>query len=176
MHSSVGEEMQPAAGMCFPASRFRAEAQQPFTDASPSVPGAFALYGSGVCPALMASSANCCRSWRNHASDPCPWPLAAAVALSAVTAVTPQAAAAPPEEERSAGNQGCCDIAVTDQARDRILVLDANKEVWETGGNSRTVKWSWRPTAEEGFDGLLDNWGLPDEARLRHFDGKRYLL
>lgn len=102
-------------------------------------------------------------------------PLAAALILSATAAVAPQAATASPKESAVA-TEGCCDIVVTDQARDQILVLDANKGEWETGRDSRSVKWSWRPTLEEGFDGLLDNWGLPDEAKLRHFGGKTYLL
>lgn len=74
------------------------------------------------------------------------------------------------------GSEGCCDVVVTDQARDQILVLDARKRIWDAGPDSRAVKWAWRPTLEEGFDGLVDNWGLPDEAKLRHFRGKTYLL
>jgi hypothetical protein len=103
------------------------------------------------------------------------WPLATGVVLSAAAFVAPTAATAASPGEGATARAGCCDIVVTDQARDQILVLDAAKD-WEGGPTSQVVKWAWRPTLEEGFDGLIDNWGLPDEAKLRHFRGQRYLL
>ena len=67
---------------------------------------------------------------------------------------------------------GSYDVVVTDQASDRIIVLDTDDTSWTTDSQ----RWSWKPTAAHGFGDLTDNWGLPDEAKLRHRDGRSYLL
>lgn len=63
-------------------------------------------------------------------------------------------------------------IVVTEQASDQILVLASEPGAWERA----TVTWRWRPTAANGFGDLVDNWGLPDEAKLRHRGDQAYLL
>lgn len=93
--------------------------------------------------------------------------LTVGLAVAAVAAATPQAATAAPDR----GHRG--DVVVTDQARDQIIVLDTREGDWT---NPKAVRWTWQPTAEQGFGELLDNWGLPDEAKLRTLHGRRYLL
>lgn len=72
--------------------------------------------------------------------------------------------------------EACGHIVVTDQGRQQILVLDISRSDWTVDGEPSSVVWSWRPTAAEGFGGLSDSWGFPDEAKLRHFRGEAYLL
>ncbi|GGU14050.1 DUF6528 family protein [Nocardioides albus] len=109
---------------------------------------------------------------------PVPHLTAAAIistAFALVTSITPVAAApaaAQPASATGGANASPYDIVVTDQASDRIIVLDANDVDWTSGAE----RWAWKPTAAEGFGDLTDNWGLPDEAKLRHRDGRRYLL
>jgi len=55
-------------------------------------------------------------------------------------------------------------IAITEQASDQILVLASEPGAWEKA----TITWRWRPTAANGFGDLVDNWGLPNEAKLRY--------
>ena len=95
------------------------------------------------------------------------------IALTSTAALAP-ATAQPASAVSAADNTNASpyDIVVTDQASDRIMVLDANDTGWSTGAQ----KWAWKPTAAEGFGGLTNNWGLPDEAKLRQRDGHRYLL
>ncbi|GAB3427390.1 DUF6528 family protein [Flindersiella endophytica] len=63
-------------------------------------------------------------------------------------------------------------IAITEQASDQILVLASEPGAWEKA----TISWRWKPTATNGFADLVDNWGLPDEAKLRHRGDQAYLL
>jgi hypothetical protein len=63
-------------------------------------------------------------------------------------------------------------IVITEQASDQILVLASEPGAWEKA----TITWRWRPTAANGFGDLVDNWGLPDEAKLRHRGDQAYLL
>lgn len=93
--------------------------------------------------------------------------LAATATISLTAASTPASAAPGP-----GGPKKPYDIVVTDQASDQIIVLDADPAGWISGA----PKWAWKPTAEEGLGDLTDNWGLPDEAKLRHHHGRRYLL
>lgn len=91
-------------------------------------------------------------------------------AVSAALTVAPPGATAERGQNPNTGR--CCDVVVTDQARDQITVLDTRSD-WN---DPRAVRWSWRPTADQGFADLLDNWGLPDEAKLRTYRHRRYLL
>ncbi|WP_222721664.1 DUF6528 family protein [Actinomadura sp. HBU206391] len=63
-------------------------------------------------------------------------------------------------------------IVVTEQATDRILVLDSDRQSWQ----ETKVLWSWRPSAANGLGDLVAGWGAPSEAKLRHRDGKPHLL
>lgn len=63
-------------------------------------------------------------------------------------------------------------IVVTEQATDRILVLDSTSTSW----TDAEFEWSWRPTAENGMGAYVDAWGHPDEAKLRHRGDQAYLL
>ncbi|MFK7692465.1 DUF6528 family protein [Paenibacillus sp. HJGM_3] len=55
-------------------------------------------------------------------------------------------------------------IAVTSQSADRILVFDPAATDWS---EPKALKWSWQPTADNGFDGLNRMWGLPTDAKVR---------
>ncbi|MBC6466303.1 hypothetical protein HKK74_12435 [Actinomadura alba] len=63
-------------------------------------------------------------------------------------------------------------IVVTEQATDRILVLDSDRQSWQ----ETKVLWSWRPSAANGLGDLVASWGAPSDAKLRHRDGKPHLL
>ncbi|MBO0991825.1 DUF6528 family protein [Bacillus sp. SD088] len=68
-------------------------------------------------------------------------------------------------------------IAVTDQKSQQILVFDPakegmeEKEVWD----KQDAEWTWSPTDENGFAGLLDGWGHPSDVTLREIDGEQYM-
>lgn len=90
--------------------------------------------------------------------------LAAAVAMSLVVAGSAAGQTAAGDSEAA--------IAITEQASDQILVLASDDDAW----SKAQVTWRWRPTAANGFEDLVDNWGLPDEAKLRHRGNQAYLL
>lgn len=73
-----------------------------------------------------------------------------------------------------AGNRGDSaeSIVVTEQRTDQILVLDSKASSW----TDAEYEWSWKPTAENGFGDFVDNWGAPDEAKLRYQGDQGYLL
>ncbi|CAG7644563.1 DUF6528 family protein [Paenibacillus allorhizosphaerae] len=65
----------------------------------------------------------------------------------------------------STGNQGGdCWIAVTDQASRRILVFDSERKDWNS---AEALKWSWSPSALNGFSDGPKGWGLPSDVKLR---------
>ncbi len=90
--------------------------------------------------------------------------LAAAVATSLVVAGSAAG-------QTTAGDSEAA-IAITEQASDQILVLASDDVAW----SKAQVSWRWRPTAANGLEDLVDNWGLPDEAKLRHRGNQAYLL
>ncbi|UUZ95115.1 DUF6528 family protein [Paenibacillus sp. P25] len=55
------------------------------------------------------------------------------------------------------------DIAVTDQASDRVLVFQADAAEW----SGSKAKWSWAPDESNGFADLMSAWGSPTDARVR---------
>ncbi|WP_026256988.1 DUF6528 family protein [Actinopolymorpha alba] len=59
-------------------------------------------------------------------------------------------------------------VAGTDQASQRILVLDPSVENWNEANNSKALKWAWQPTAADGFTEPTPGWRLVDEAKLRY--------
>lgn len=64
------------------------------------------------------------------------------------------------------------DIAVSDQASKKILVMDPAASDWNSPD---AVKWSWAPTSSNGFAEFTSYWGLPTEGRVRDsefFGGK----
>ena len=56
-------------------------------------------------------------------------------------------------------------IAVTDQKSRHLYVLDLDDPDWSDEGS---VLWDWTPTAELGFGGLILNYWLPSEVKLRY--------
>lgn len=92
---------------------------------------------------------------------------AAAAVLVTVGAPTERAGAG-----ATSGRDSAAQIVVTEQATDQILVLDSYRDSWQ----QTKISWRWRPTAQNGLGDLVDNWGAPDEAKLRHHDGQDYLL
>jgi hypothetical protein len=56
-------------------------------------------------------------------------------------------------------------IAATDQASRKIVVFDPADPDWNDEG---AVKWSWSPSASNGFSGLTWGWGLPSGVKLRN--------
>ncbi|MFE5323657.1 DUF6528 family protein [Paenibacillus sp. NPDC056579] len=68
------------------------------------------------------------------------------------------------------------DIAVSDQASKKILVMDPAASDWNSPS---AVKWSWAPSGTNGFAEFTSFWGLPTEARVRDsqfFGGKVMLV
>ncbi|MCV4231159.1 DUF6528 family protein [Virgibacillus sp. LDC1] len=59
------------------------------------------------------------------------------------------------------------DIAMSDQASQKILVMDPGVSDWN---DPSAVKWTWAPSASNGFAEFTANWGLPTEARIRNSD------
>lgn len=59
-------------------------------------------------------------------------------------------------------------VAITDQATNRILVLDPTVSDWSASNDQAALKWSWQPTSTNGFSDAMPNWGLPSSARLRY--------
>src|SRR5882724_6254961 len=56
-------------------------------------------------------------------------------------------------------------VAITDQANGgSIRVFDLAKTDWNAAG---AQKWSWKPTAANGFGNLTGAWGAPTDAKLR---------
>ncbi|MFK7692467.1 DUF6528 family protein [Paenibacillus sp. HJGM_3] len=55
-------------------------------------------------------------------------------------------------------------IGVSDQASQKVLVLDPAVSDWNSDS---AIKWSWSPSASNGFGDLTGAWGLPTEVRLR---------
>ncbi|NIK54572.1 DUF6528 family protein [Kribbella shirazensis] len=76
------------------------------------------------------------------------------------------------DADGAGGRDSSEQIVVTEQATDQILVLDSDRDSWQ----NTKIAWSWRPTAQDGLGDLVDNWGAPDEAKLRHRGGQAYLL
>ncbi len=64
------------------------------------------------------------------------------------------------EEEK----EPCEQVAVTDQASDRILVLNAAAPDWD---GDDAVIWSWSAHGRSDFDVLASGWGLPTDAKIR---------
>ena len=56
-------------------------------------------------------------------------------------------------------------ISVTDQKSKHLYVLDLDDPDWSDEGS---VLWDWTPTAELGFGGLISNYWLPSEVKLRY--------
>lgn len=69
-------------------------------------------------------------------------------------------------------------IATTDQASERILVLDPSVGDWRATGNRKALKWSWAPSAADGFTAPDLGWRYVDEVKLRYSakDDTRYVL
>ncbi|GGE02626.1 DUF6528 family protein [Paenibacillus nasutitermitis] len=56
-------------------------------------------------------------------------------------------------------------VAVTDQSvGGKILVLDPNVPDWNSAS---AIKWSWAPSAANGFSNPTPGWGLPSSVKLR---------
>ena len=66
-------------------------------------------------------------------------------------------------------------IALADQSKDdpRILVMDYNQKDWSRA-NNKSVLWSWKPS-DSGINDAT-SWTLPNDARLRNINGKRYMV
>ncbi|UUZ95167.1 DUF6528 family protein [Paenibacillus sp. P25] len=67
-------------------------------------------------------------------------------------------------------------IVTTNQATQRIEVYDPAVSDWNTGG---ALKWSWYPSASNGFTNPTVGWGSPSDARLRDssfFGGQRLVV
>lgn len=70
---------------------------------------------------------------------------------------------------------GDYDIAVSDQASKKIVVMDPAVSDWNS---SSAIKWSWAPSTSNGFADLTAYWGLPTEGRIRNstFFGTQVML
>ncbi|MFD2081176.1 hypothetical protein SAMN05421678_104138 [Actinopolymorpha cephalotaxi] len=87
--------------------------------------------------------------------------------LLAATVAGPAAAATADGQARPAP------IIVTEQAGDRVVVLDSTKR-W---ANPNATLWSWQPGVDSDTGDTSTSWGLPDDARLRTgADGNQYVL
>ncbi|GAA2772565.1 DUF6528 family protein [Saccharopolyspora taberi] len=86
-----------------------------------------------------------------------------ALALTALLSTPGVAAAAPAADGQ---------IVLTEQASDRIVVLEADPADWA----EQKFAWSWKPLPRNGMGEFTGNWGNPDEAKLAERGGKRFLL
>lgn len=66
-------------------------------------------------------------------------------------------------------------IVVTDQGAKKILVLDPKVSDWNSND---AVKWSWYPSASNGFDTPTPGWRLPSDVKFRNssFYGGQVML
>ncbi|GAA4066711.1 DUF6528 family protein [Actinomadura miaoliensis] len=60
-----------------------------------------------------------------------------------------------------------------DQARRRLVVLDASKRSWV---GKRAVRWSWKPTAARGYRDVAGAWGGASDVRVRRWHGRTYVV
>ncbi|WP_218090196.1 DUF6528 family protein [Paenibacillus solanacearum] len=58
-----------------------------------------------------------------------------------------------------------CDIGAGDQASQQIMVFDPNAPDWNAGS---ALKWTWAPSAANGFASPTPGWGLPTDMKLRN--------
>lgn len=108
--------------------------------------------------------------------------LAAVIAaVLAVSITLPGAAAADPGSETrqdARGDEGRYLVAGTDQASQKILVLDPSVEDWAVANTRKALKWSWAPSPKNGFPDPVPEWRNVDEAKLRYSEkyDTRYVL
>ncbi|MFK7692458.1 DUF6528 family protein [Paenibacillus sp. HJGM_3] len=60
---------------------------------------------------------------------------------------------------------GDCDIGAGDQASQQLMVFDPSAADWNLAS---ALKWSWAPSAVNGFSNPTPGWGLPTEMKLRN--------
>jgi hypothetical protein len=93
----------------------------------------------------------------------------ASLALGIGLVATPAAATVDSHEgQAQPSSQTRFLVAGTDQASQQILVFDAAKTDWSHAQDSAALKWSWAPTAKNGFPQPVPEWRLVDEAKLRY--------
>ena len=66
-----------------------------------------------------------------------------------------------------------CWIAATDDASQSIMVFDPAVTDWNS---SSAVKYTWAPSASNGFTNPAEGWGLPADVKLRNYMGSQYII
>ncbi|MGW6273033.1 DUF6528 family protein [Streptomyces sp. NPDC055060] len=95
----------------------------------------------------------------------------------------PPAAAAPASAVGAAGGagdvpRGTPPVLLTDQATQKILVLDPRRRVWDPQNDASAVRWEFSPLRQPGYRDLRpeDSWVYPSESKVRRHKGRTYVL
>ncbi|MGW7368926.1 DUF6528 family protein [Streptomyces sp. NPDC054841] len=70
------------------------------------------------------------------------------------------------------------DLLVTDQASKRVLLLDGARRTWDPQADPSVVKWAFSPLGDPRYADMepARSWVYPDEAKVRIFRGRTYVL
>lgn len=100
--------------------------------------------------------------------------LGAGAAASAAATVAPSRAWAEEGEDEMHHARGVVTpVMITEQASNRLMVMDVRRP-WS---DPRAVLWTWQASERNGISDPATSWGLPDDGRLRRgADGQQYVL
>ncbi|MEW2352898.1 DUF6528 family protein [Spirillospora sp. NPDC029432] len=59
-----------------------------------------------------------------------------------------------------------------DQGGHRVVVMNARPRTW----TEQSARWTWTPTAANGFGDVAGGWSLPSDVRVRTAKGRTYVL
>ncbi|MFD4477519.1 DUF6528 family protein [Streptomyces sp. NPDC058471] len=87
-------------------------------------------------------------------------------------------AAASPAGAAGGVPRGTPPVLLTEQATQRILVLDPRRRVWDPQGDPSVVRWEFSPMRHKGYEDLRpeDSWVYPSESKVRRHKGRTYVL
>ncbi|MGW5864735.1 DUF6528 family protein [Streptomyces sp. NPDC055239] len=69
-------------------------------------------------------------------------------------------------------------VILTEQATQRILVLDPRRRVWDEEAEPSVVRWEFSPMRHAGYEDLEPeySWVYPSESKVRRHGGRTYVL
>lgn len=74
--------------------------------------------------------------------------------------------------------RGTPPVLLTEQATQKILVLDPRRRVWDPENDPSAVRWEFSPLRRPGYRDLRpeDSWVYPSESKVRRHKGRTYVL
>jgi hypothetical protein len=69
-------------------------------------------------------------------------------------------------------------VLLTEQASQRILVLDPRRRHWDPAADPSVVRWEFSPLGDRRYKDLRpgDSWTYPSESKVRRHKGRTYVL